>query len=65
MGTDDGYRERFDQVLKEKELIAVRRWDGNNGWGRTTMNERRWFAAIMVIWLLVVIVFGFYKIFAG
>lgn len=69
---DAGYKERFDRVLKDKELITVSTWDGEKGWGgrwdRMSPYNRLCTlvaAVIFVIWFLVVFVFGFYKILVG
>lgn len=65
------YRERFDRVLAEKELIAVRTWDGNTGWGgiwgRMSHYDRRCTvagAAIAIAWFAA-LAFGFHAMSAG
>ncbi len=46
-------------------LISVKRWDGNNGWGRTTVGERRAMAAIGLVWFVVVIGYSIYLAVTG
>jgi len=68
----EGYRERFDRILKERELYAVKTWDGAKGWGgiwdRMSPYNRSCTiagAAIFTVWFFAVFVFGFYAIITG
>jgi hypothetical protein len=53
----------------ESILVTSRKWDGNDGWGsiwgRSSARERRAYVAIMLIWFIVVICYGGYKIVTG
>ncbi len=59
-------------MTEDKELIAIRSWDGNKGWNgiwdrMSPYNRRCTVAAagIFTVWFFAVFVFGFYKIIDG
>ena len=63
----ESYLERFNEVLAEKELIAVHKWDGSS-WstkGHLSFGTKVVVGVIFAICFLAVFVYGFYKIVAG
>jgi hypothetical protein len=65
----ESYRERFDRVLKEKELFAVHSWNGEtSSWstdGLMSFRAKLVIGAILTIGFLTVFAFGLLRIIAG
>ena len=65
----ESYLERFDRVLKEKELYAVSSWNGETGsWstnGSMSFRAKLMTGAILAIGFLTVFAFGLFRIVAG